>query len=205
MSTRKPRTRTERRQQTNTQMLTTRFTTETFQENKRFRDIHNIPCIYSSSLPISDKLPYQDYYVLEMNNSINRIMGIGKISKTLQTTERIYSYKYYNRYTYKGTSYAKIYDAKIYDAKIYDAKIYDAKIYDTKLYDTELCDTQLCKKETLPQQYRDIIERVERKIFYGKGHIKRGSSFTSFPIYKHTEDIPDLISVFNYIMSSKIM
>jgi hypothetical protein len=146
--------------------LTTRFTTETFQENKRYRDTHNIPCIYSSSLPISDKLPYQDYYVLEMNNSINRIMGIGKISKKLHPTESIYSYKYYNRYTYKGTMYAA----------------------------TEM---------DLPQEYQDIITRIERKIFYGKGHIKRGSSFTSYPIYKHREDIPDLISVFNYIVSTQ--
>lgn len=149
-------------------MLTTRFTTETFQENKRYRDTHNIPCIYSSSLPISDKLPYQDYYVLEMNNSINRIMGIGKISKTLQPIAYIYSYKYYNRYTYKGT-YAKIFDSTL----------------------------------DLPQEYKDIITRVEKKIFYGKGHLKRGSSFTSFPVYPH-EDVADLILVFNYIMRTNI-
>jgi hypothetical protein len=149
--------------------LTTRFTTETFQENKRYRDIHNIPCIYSSSLPISDKLPYQDYYVLEMNNSINRIMGIGKISKKLHTTEYIYSYKYYNRYTYKGTNYAPINE------------------------DMEI-----------PQEYQEIITRIERKIFYGRGHMKRGSSFTSFPMYTHIEDIPDLISVFNYIITSQL-
>jgi len=119
------------------EMLTTRFTTETFQENKRYRDTHNIPCIYSTSLPISDKLPYQDYYVLEMNNSINRIMGIGKISKTLQPIAYIYSYKYYNRYTYKGR-YAPI-------------------IEENSTLD-------------LPQEYKDIITRIERKIFYGKGH-----------------------------------
>jgi hypothetical protein len=146
-------------------MLTTRFTTETFQENKRYRDTHNIPCIYSSSLPISDKLPYQDYYILEMNNTTNHIMGIGKISKKLHPTETIYSYKYYNRYTYKGTMYAEIND--------------------------------------LPTNYQDIINRVEKKIFYGRGHMKRGSSFTSFPMYRHAEDIPDLISVFNYIVSIK--
>jgi hypothetical protein len=152
----------------NAKFLTTRFTTETFQENKRYRDTHNIACIYSSSLPISDKLPYQDYYVLEMNNSTNCIMGIGKISKKLHPTEYIYSYKYYNRYTYKGDMYAPI-----------------------------------NQHVNLPQEYKEIIARIERKIFYGKGHIKRGSSFTSYPIYKHTEDIPHLISVFNYIMSSQ--
>ena len=150
-------------------MLTTRFTTETFQENKRYRDTHNISCIYSSSLPISDKLSYQDYYVLEMNNSINRIMGIGKISKTLQPIAYIYSYKYYNRYTYKGSQYAPIIESEL----------------------------------VLPQEYKDIITRVERKIFYGKGHMKRGSSFTSFPVYPH-EDVGDLILVFKYIMRTNI-
>ena len=154
-------------------MLTTRFTTETFQENKRYRDTHNIPCIYSSSLPISDKLPYQDYYVLEMNNSTNRIMGIGKISKTLQPIAYMYTYKYYNRYTYKGTQYAQIYS-------------------DTEIYTDEI---------DLPEEYKEIIKKVERKIFYGKGHLKRGSSFTSFPIYKH--DIKELILVFDYITRTK--
>ena len=146
-------------------MLTTRFTTETFNENKRYRDTHNIPCIYSSSLPISDKLPYQDYYVLEMNNSTNRIMGIGKVSKTLQPIAYMYSYKYYNRYTYKGTQYAEIIET------------------------------------TLPDEHKEIIKRVERKIFYGKGHLKRGSSFTSFPIYKY--DVSELILIFDYITRSK--
>ena len=149
-------------------MLTTRFTTETFQENKRYRETHNIPCIYSSSLPISDKLSYQDYYILEMNNSTNRIMGIGKISKTLQPIAYIYSYKYYNRYTYKGT-YAKI-----------------------------------CHEESLLQEHKDIIDRIEKKIFYGKGHLKRGSSFTSFPVYPHEEDVADLILIFNYIIRSNL-
>lgn len=127
---------------------------------------------YSSSLPISDKLSYQDYYVLEMNNSTNRIMGIGKISKTLQPTAYIYSYKYYNRYTYKGT-YAPI------------------------AYSED--------SESILPEYKDIITRVERKIFYGKGHLKRGSSFTSFPVYPHEEDVADLILVFNYIMRTNLI
>jgi hypothetical protein len=164
--TKMPRAKKENKAKIIPLMLTTRFTTETFQENKRYRDTHNIPCIYSSSLPISDKLPYQDYYVLEMNNSTNQIMGIGKISKTLQPIAYMYSYKYYNRYTYKGT-YAPI-------------------------------------VESLSQEYRDIITRIERKIFYGRGHLKRGSSFTSFPAYPHEEDISDLILIFNYIIRTNL-
>ena len=100
-------------------------------------------------------------------------MGIGKISKTLQPTATIYSYKYYNRYTYKCTT-----DKGTY-AQIYN----DVNNMD------------------LPQEYQDIITETERKIFYGRGHIKRGSSFTSFPVYPH--DPTELILVFDYITRTK--
>jgi hypothetical protein len=152
---------------TNT-FLTTRFTSETFNENMRYRENNHV-IIYSSALPISDKLPYQDYYVIEMNNSINKIMGISKISKTLQPTEKIYSYRYYNRYTYKGTKYLPIYD-----------------LHNNKSF--------------LNEQEEKIISEIEKKIFYGKGHIKRGSSYTSFPLFpvKHNEYIKPLIALMNH-------
>jgi len=152
----------------NPTLLTTRFTSETFNENMRYRNNNNIECIYSSSLPISDKLPYQDYYVIEMNNSINKIMGIGKISKTLQPVAMMYSYRYYNRYTYKGSQYIPIYDMHN-------------------------------NKTLLSEEKEKIILEVERLIFYGKGHMKRGSSYTSFPIFpiKHKQYVKLLISIFN--------
>jgi hypothetical protein len=147
-------------------MLTTRFTTETYQENKRYRENNQIPAIYSTSLPISDKLPYQDYYVLEMNNSTNKIVGISKISKNLQPVAKIYSYKYYNRYTYKGDTYVS------------------AEEFSPKL--------------------KTLIEEIEQKIFYGKGHLKRGSSFTSFPAFPHKKYIPQIISELQIISKVKI-
>ena len=154
----------------NPTLLTTRFTSETFNENMRYRTTNNIECIYSSSLPISDKLPYQEYYVVEMNNSINKIMGIGKITRNLQSVANIYSYRYYNRYTYKGTKYVPIYNI------------------DTK-------------KSLLSKEKEKIILEVEKLLFYGKGHTKRGSSYTSFPLFpiKHKQYIKPLISIFNDI------
>lgn len=145
-------------------MLTTRFTTETYLENLRYRETNNIICVYSASLPISDKLPFKDYYVLEMNNSINKIMGIGIISKSLQPVNKIYTNNYYNRYTYKGKQHVKFYD--------------------------------LTSGSLLSQENEKLILTIEKKIFYGKGHLKRGSSKTSFPLYPH-EYIDDLINIFN--------
>ena len=142
-------------------MLTARFTNETYMENKRYRENNLIKCIYNGSLPISDKLPYQDYYVIEMNNTTNKIMGIGKISKNLQPTVQIYTNKYYNRYTYKGIQHITL--------------------------------------ENITPEEKEIIMEIEKKIFYGKGHIKRGSSVTSFPLFpnKMNNYIPQLISIFN--------
>lgn len=148
-------------------MLTTRFTTETYLENSRYRETNNIICVYSVSLPISDKLPVKNYYVIEMNNSINKIMGIGVISKNLYPVNQIYTNRYYNRYTYKGKKHFKFHD--------------------------------LTTGTLLSEENEKLILIIEKKIFYGKGHLKRGSSKTSFPLYPHVEYIDDLIKICNTI------
>jgi hypothetical protein len=84
--------------------LTTRFTNETLAENLRYRETHQIPCIYGLGIDISPK-HQEPFYVLEMNNSTNTLVGIGIISKTTHPRQRIYSNPYYNRYIYKGTNY----------------------------------------------------------------------------------------------------
>ena len=176
-------------------ILTTRFTSETFAENKRYRENKQLDCVYSTSLPISDKLPYKDYYVLEMNNTTNKIIGIGKISKKLQPTAQIYSYKYYNRYTYIGTEYASM-----------DALNTNEESHINEESETLESDSSTETNESNEElKIKQIIYRIEKKIFYGKGHLKRGSSYTSFPAYPHAEDVNDLISVFNYITRHKLI
>ena len=84
--------------------LTTRFTTETLAENQRYRDTHQHACIYGLAVAISDK-HQEPFYVLEMNNTTNELVGIGIISKTTLPRQPIYSNPYYNRYIYKGNTY----------------------------------------------------------------------------------------------------
>ena len=50
-------------------VLLSRFTNETYAENKRYKETHSIKCIYGSTLPISPSLPMIDYFVIEMNKS----------------------------------------------------------------------------------------------------------------------------------------
>ena len=92
-------------------ILTTRFTNETYMENKRWREINQYEgCIYMSKSKISNSLSYnKPYFVLEMNNTTNKVMGIGIISiKLTAKREKIYSNYYYNRYMYKGTEHLSL-------------------------------------------------------------------------------------------------
>jgi hypothetical protein len=84
--------------------LTTRFTNETLAENLRYRDTHQHACIYGLGIAISEK-HQEPFYVLEMNNTTNELVGIGQITKTTIPRTHIYSNPYYNRYIYKGTRY----------------------------------------------------------------------------------------------------
>jgi hypothetical protein len=88
--------------------LTSRFTTDTYLENKRYREAHNIPCIYNPAIPISDRHPPGKCLVLEMNITTNKLIGIGIIQKQLQSNARIYKDPSYNRYTYRGNHYIPV-------------------------------------------------------------------------------------------------
>jgi len=85
--------------------LTTRFTAETWAENKRYRNTHQEACIYGLGVPISDKHPHGPLYILEMNNTTNQLMGIGILTKKIEPRVSIYVNPYYNRYIYKGNHY----------------------------------------------------------------------------------------------------
>ena len=70
-------------------VLTSRFTTSNWEQNKKFRQENNIKTIYGSPIQITDKIPYyKNCLVLEMNNDTNKLMGVGLIS----------NYPHYNKY-----------------------------------------------------------------------------------------------------------
>ena len=120
-------------------VLISRFTEETFQESKRYRETNNVKCIYGTTRPISNSLPECPYFMIEMNNDINKIIGIGIIKKELAPKAKVYANPYFNRYIYKGDQYIPI---------------------------------ELVKKE--------IVDELEKVLFYGRNHLKRGG-ITLFP------------------------
>ncbi len=89
------------------EICVTRFNNKTFQENENYKNNNNlIGCIYGSPTKISDKiLPNTCILVLEMNNSMNKIEGIGYIKNKIFIDEKkikIYNDNNYNRYIYKS-------------------------------------------------------------------------------------------------------
>lgn len=87
-------------------IVTIRFNNFTWQENCQYREKYSEPgCIYGPSRKISDQIPLNLLvYVIEMNNSMNQIEGIGLIKNNIQFDKKYHIYEdgNFNRYIYKS-------------------------------------------------------------------------------------------------------
>jgi hypothetical protein len=87
-------------------IVTTRFTTDTWRENANWRKIHNhTGCIYGEPRLMCSKIPANgSVFVIEMNNTDNRIEGIGLLLNNVRVDKyyKIHQEGNYNRFTFKG-------------------------------------------------------------------------------------------------------
>ena len=85
-------------------IVTSRFNNETWSQNCEYKRKHDIGCLYGSPSPLSCKIIYDTLlFVVEMNNSLNRIEGIGLIRNSIQhKNHNIYSAGNNNRYVFKS-------------------------------------------------------------------------------------------------------
>ena len=85
-------------------LFTTRFNDYTHTELLNYLERKNKKCIYSVPIQIGTNIPYDKIlFVLEMNNSSNKIMGIGMVKNHPFTKKyHIFSNYNYNRYSYVG-------------------------------------------------------------------------------------------------------
>ena len=90
----------------NITLSSSRFNQETWNENCSYRRERNLNgCIYCSPCKISNKiLPNTLLLIHEMNNSTNKIEGIGLIYNTIHCDRyyKVYDTDNYNRYIYKS-------------------------------------------------------------------------------------------------------
>ena len=85
----------------------TRFDNTTYRENRDWSNKNGYQgCIYGTPMRVSEKInPDDELYILEMNNSTNKIMGIGYIIPGRNTIKRakIYRDNNYNRFIYNSS------------------------------------------------------------------------------------------------------
>jgi hypothetical protein len=87
-------------------IVTTRFNNITYHENSMYRTKNTkTKCIYCAPEPVTKKIPYDSVlFVIEMNNDINKIMGVGLVRNHPRLNKpNVYENKSYGRYTYVGT------------------------------------------------------------------------------------------------------
>ena len=95
----------EYKKQMRNHIMTSRFNTNTWSENERYRTAHkNVGCIYCCPDPIATIIPRETImFVLEMNNDTNKIMGVGMVrNRPIVSKLLVYSNGNYNRYVYVG-------------------------------------------------------------------------------------------------------
>ena len=89
-------------------IVTTRFTNETWNENKTYCEKHKkyLQCAYGVPLQTNNDFAHDDVlFVLEMNNEENKIMGVGMVKNEplfRNSMYKIYDNQDYNRYVYLG-------------------------------------------------------------------------------------------------------
>jgi hypothetical protein len=93
------------------QVYTTRFSSFTYEENKQCKLVKMNGfqgCLYGTAIPLPVAVPKDKYlFVLDMNNTTNKLMGVGFIKNLLAKDQqvRIYENPSFNRYIYKTNFY----------------------------------------------------------------------------------------------------
>lgn len=87
-------------------IATTRFNNDTWEQNISWRRQNEWDgCIYGTPMEMKEDI-YKGSLViiLEMNNDVNKIMGLGVVKNSIATDKyyKIYKWGNYNRYTYKS-------------------------------------------------------------------------------------------------------
>jgi hypothetical protein len=86
-------------------IVTGRYNNETWEATQQYRHKKNLECIYAPPCKLSPTIDLNSpVFVIEMNNDINEIMGIGLIKNKL-TTDKVYKVQKdtnCNRYIYIG-------------------------------------------------------------------------------------------------------
>jgi hypothetical protein len=134
-------------------LVTTRFNEETWTQNCHFRERHpEFACIYGPSRRMPERIPLRTpVFVFEMNNTRNRIEGIGLIRNQLflDKSYRIYEKGKFNCYLYTGEyrldrrqldeSFLRVWDTLLFRQKTHLKRGVGFTCIPTSFYQHPLC------------------------------------------------------------------
>jgi len=152
-------------------IASTRFNTDTYNENILYRKKSEIPVIYGTSIRIHEKYDVGALmFVIEMNNDDNRIEGIGLIRNTMVYDKKhdIYNNSDYNRYLYKGDYWisrdiilekdAEI--VEICDTVLFKGKSHLKRVSGISVLTTQLFTNWDYKLSTLKEKIRKVFVKL---------------------------------------------
>jgi hypothetical protein len=152
-------------------IATTRFNNSTWSENVAFRERYNYKgCIYGSPSQLSDKIDKNAVlFVIEMNNSTNKIEGIGVVRNTNRHDKHysVYQTGNFNRYTFTGKY--RIDRADLVASNPNLVKILDAVLFKGKSHSKRSDSITLFPLKILRQLFDEIdITKEIKDIFVDK-------------------------------------
>lgn len=149
------------------EIASTRFNSETYNDNLLYRHKINTPVIYGTCVRIQDKYqPDLLLFVVEMNNETNKIEGIGLIRNQLSLDfHKIYKNNDYNRYIYTGEYWLKRDSIEEKDSEL--VFIFDTILFKGKSHLKRVAGISVITKKLLTNwnyELSDLKKRV-KKIF----------------------------------------
>ena len=160
-------------------ICTTRFNTETLQQNCAWRRRHQKldECVYGSPIPLKHAVRGSAWMiVLEMQNDANIIVGIGLVKNSPNLPSVPIPHNSNSGSKGAGGSALK---PSVYNCGNYNRFIYQGA-YRIDLLSNEI---ELTREEQL------VIKMLELALFYGPNHSKRGKGICELP--KHVASLYD--------------
>lgn len=156
-------------------IATSRFNNETWEQNCAYRQkSHHKGCVYGAPLQISSKVPSQQLvFIVEMNNSTNKIEGIGLIRNIFQSDKyhKVYPNGNYNRYVYKSDyrldrDVLERYNSQLVqnlEYILFKEKTHMKRGSGLTLIPEKLLKHKICENKNLTQEVKVIFQK-----YYGK-------------------------------------
>jgi hypothetical protein len=142
-------------------LVVSRFSEETLNCNREYRERTGIGCVYGTPLPMNQFYPAEVVFVVEMNLSANRIEGVGLVLNIVRTGNQfdMYGNYNYNRYVYTGKYRL------------------DREDLESLTIDKNRPPSNEPPPPAEPEIIR-VVDVLDQVLFKGRSHMKRGTYFS---------------------------